>query len=95
MVSLNEFSSMKVPEPSSEVEALAGQLCHLAGDYATTRDHVFVKRYHDTYHKLRLLGWHPALDLDCTLPDELMPAIHAEFWKAYNEQWEKEQANKE
>jgi len=34
--------------------------------------------YHETYKKLRTLGWDDTFDIDCELPDEHMPKEYIE-----------------
>ncbi|MFT3893894.1 MAG: hypothetical protein QM730_19880 [Anaerolineales bacterium] len=34
--------------------------------------------YHETYEKLRILGWDDTFDIDCELPDEHMPKEYIE-----------------
>jgi hypothetical protein len=68
--------------PKSEIEALESQLGRIAGTWRETEDSIYVKQYHDIYHKLVSLGWDGRIGVEAELPYELMPqdyvdAIHA------------------
>lgn len=60
-------------QPSSEIDALEMQLSLLAQEWRKTKDAIYVKRYHDVYHKLRSLGWEGGIDVEAELPYSLMP----------------------
>lgn len=60
-------------QPKSEIASLVSQLGHIAGSWRETRESVYVKQYHDIYHKLRSLGWDGGIDVEAELPYELMP----------------------
>jgi hypothetical protein len=57
---------------------LEDRLGYLAGEWGGVRRGVdrqddIVKEYHQTMQKLYELGWDGVLDIDCELPDRLMP----------------------
>jgi hypothetical protein len=47
-----------------------------------------VKEYHDTMAKLYSLGWDAILDIDCELPDELMPEEYLRRHPTLTFSWE-------
>jgi hypothetical protein len=62
-----------IPQPQSEIQALQDQLSVIAAKWRADKKSEYVKEYHDTYHKLRSLGWNGPTDVDAELPDRLMP----------------------
>lgn len=54
----------------------------IAAQWRDTQDPRFIKRYHDTYHQPRSLGWSGTLDLEAELPDEYMPKDYIERFHA-------------
>lgn len=61
-----------------ELRRLELLLCDLAGTWRGSwgdpnRQEELVREYHATMAKLYSLGWNGALDVECELPDELMP----------------------
>jgi hypothetical protein len=61
-----------------QLNALESKLCILASSWRGSwgdplKQEEIVREYHTTMEKLYSLGWDAVLDIDCELPDRLMP----------------------
>jgi len=71
--------------PKSEVDALQMQLGLIAQKWRETKDSIYVKQYHDVYHKLRSLDWDGAIDVEAELPYSLMPQEYLDNIHAHSD----------
>ena len=69
-------------QPKSEIDALEMQLGQIAGAWRETEDSVYIKQYHDIYHKLVSLGWDGRIDVEAELPYDLTPQIYVDDIRA-------------
>lgn len=69
-------------QPKSAMDALEMQLGRIAGAWRRTEDPIYVKQYHDVYHKLRAMGWDGSIDSEAELPYDLMPQEYVDEIRA-------------
>lgn len=71
------YQKMISPEVSKRLilDELEKILCSLAGAWRQNKDYLFVEKYREVMERMFELGWNGVLDVECELPDELMPPI--------------------
>lgn len=81
------MNSSNVKNTNQQSQELWEQLCTLAGKWWGSTDleerEQLVKFYHETMQNLYDTGWDGVMDVECMLPDKLMPQKYIERHPSY------------